>query len=590
MSLRLALAQMNATVGDLPGNRNKILGCLEQARELGVDIIAFPEMFVTGYPPEDLLLNPSFVEGAMRSLREIVPASRGLTAIVGALYAEGDLYNAAAVLHDGELAGIYRKQRLPNYGVFDENRYFRPGRQREVFVRNGVVFGVSICEDIWYPGGPPAEQAAQGGAELLINISASPYHLRKGLARERMLVTRAADATAMVAYCNLVGGQDELVFDGHSLICGPGGELLARARQFEEEMLVADLDLRQVFRWRLHDPRQRHDNHAAGDAYQRVVLKELSQLCRRSYLAPPPAPTLDRVAEVYHALVLGTRDYVRKNGFRQVILGLSGGIDSSLTAAIAADAIGVDNVVGVAMPTRYSSSHSLEDAQLLANNLAIRFLLIPIDQTFQAFLDMLAEVFANRPADLTEENIQPRIRGTLLMALSNKFGWLVLTTGNKSEVGVGYSTLYGDTAGGFAVIKDVPKTLVYELARYRNALAGRDLIPVRVLEKAPSAELRPDQKDTDSLPAYDVLDPILHAYVEESSSVADIVQRGFDDSVVRRVIRLVDRNEYKRRQSPPGVKVTARAFGKDWRLPISNSYAEEPQTQASTTSGHVAGD
>ncbi len=572
MTLRLALAQINTTVGDLVGNKNKIIARLTEARELGTDIVVFPELAITGYPPEDLLLKPDFVEAAMRTLNELVPASQGLTAIVGTVYADGDLFNAAAILHDGRLVDVYRKEYLPNYGVFDEDRYFQAGQQRKVFVRDHAVFGVSICEDIWYPDGPPAAQALQGGAQLLINISSSPYYMGKGRARERMIATRAADSTAFVAYCNLVGGQDELIFDGQSLICGPQGEVIARGKQFQEDMLVTDLDLRQVFRARLHGPRQRKVNHANNHHFQFIELSGLEAVSRSDSLSPALSAPLESVAEVYEALVLGTRDYVTKNGFRQVVLGLSGGVDSSLTAAIAADALSAENVMGVAMPTRYSSAHSLEDAEQMACNLGIRFLKVSIDEIFQAFLDTLTPLFVGRVADLTEENIQPRIRGTLLMALSNKFGWLVLTTGNKSEVGVGYSTLYGDTAGGFAVIKDVPKTLVYALSRYRNQVAGRDLIPQRVLVKAPSAELRPDQKDSDSLPEYDVLDPILHAYVEESSSMADIARRGFDKETVWRVIRMVDRNEYKRRQSPPGVKITPRAFGKDWRLPISNSY------------------
>ena len=572
MILRIALAQINPTVGDLEGNRDKILSYIEAARRQGADLVVFPEMCVTGYPPEDLLLNPDFIEAAARTVQQLIPASRGLTAILGTAHAADDLHNAAVVLHNGQLAGIYHKQFLPNYGVFDENRYFEAGQQRLVFVRAGAVLGVSVCEDIWYPDGPPEAQAAYGGAELLINISASPYHMGKGRARERMLITRAADNAAVVAYCNMVGGQDELVFDGHSLICGPYDEVIARGKQFEEDLVVADVDLRQVFHRRLLDPRRRQVIRGQAGSFERVVLSPIAE-AQRPALAPPPlVPLLEPVAEVYQALCLGTRDYVRKNGFQQVVLGLSGGVDSSLTAVIAADAVGPQNVIGVAMPTRYSSAHSLEDARQLADNLGIQFLTIPIDQTFQAFLDMLAPVFAGRPADVTEENLQPRIRGTLLMALSNKFGWLVLTTGNKSEIGVGYSTLYGDTAGGFAVIKDVPKMLVYQLARYRNQQAGREVIPQRVLEKAPSAELRPNQKDSDTLPEYPVLDPILHAYVEEGASLADIVRRGFDPDTVRRVIRMVDRSEYKRRQGPPGVKITPRAFGKDWRLPITNHY------------------
>jgi NAD+ synthase (glutamine-hydrolysing) len=575
MTLRLTLAQINVTVGDLTGNRDKILARLDEARQMGADIVVFPEMCLTGYPPEDLLLKPDFIEAARRTLHEIVPATLGLTAIVGTAYAQDDLHNTAAVLHDGQIGGLYHKQYLPNYGVFDEDRYFEAGQQRLVFGRGGVVMGISVCEDIWYPDGPPEGQAAQGGAELLINISASPYHMGRGIARERMLCTRAADNTAIVAFCNMVGGQDALVFDGHSLICGPQGDVIARGKQFEEDLVVVDLDVSQVFRWRLYDPRRRKAVRRHPETFQRIELSALDRAAGDGLPPPPLAEPIGREAEVYQALTLGTGDYVRKNGFQEAVLGLSGGVDSSLTATIAVDALGPDNVTGVAMPTRYSSSHSLEDAQQLASNLGIRLLTIPIDDTFQAFLDMVAPVFEGREPDVTEENLQPRIRGTLLMALSNKFGWLVLTTGNKSEIGVGYSTLYGDTAGGFAVIKDVPKMLVYDLCRHRNQLAGQDLIPQRVLEKAPSAELKPDQKDSDSLPEYAILDPILHAYVEESCSLDDIVGRGFDLETVKQVIRLVDRNEYKRRQGPPGVKITPRAFGKDWRLPITNHYRPE---------------
>jgi NAD+ synthase (glutamine-hydrolysing) len=572
MTLRLALAQINATVGDLDGNRDKILSTIEAARRQGADIVIFPELGLSGYPPEDLLLNPDFIGAARCALHEIVPASKGLTVIVGTPYADDDLHNAAAVLHDGQLANIYCKHYLPNYGVFDEDRYFEAGDQRMVFVRDDVVLGVSICEDIWYPEGPPDAQAIQGGAEILINISASPYHTSKGIGRERMIATRAADNTAIVAMCNLVGGQDELVFDGHSLICGPQGEVIARGRQFEEDLVVVDVDVRDVFRRRLLDPRRRRAARLGADTFERVPLAPLSPPPRPEPGEPPLPATLEPVAEVYAALVLGTGDYVRKNGFRSVVLGLSGGVDSSLVATIAADALGPENVTGVVMPTRYSSTHSKEDAGQLAENLGIECLTIPIDDTFQAFLDMVGPTFAGREPDVAEENLQPRIRGTLLMALSNKFGWLVLTTGNKSEIGVGYSTLYGDAAGGFAVIKDVPKVLVYQLAHYRNRRAGREVIPRRVLEKPPSAELRPNQKDTDTLPEYAILDPILHAYVEENASVADIIERGFDPDTVRRVIRMVDRSEHKRRQSPPGVKITPRAFGKDWRLPITNRY------------------
>ena len=572
MTIRLALAQINATVGDLSGNRNKIIEGLEKARQTGAQVVAFPELAVTGYPPEDLLLKPDFVESAQGTLAELAKETKGLVAVVGGLWVEDDLYNGAAVLADGQLIGIYAKHFLPNYGVFDENRYFQAGKKNLVFRLDKTVFGISICEDIWYPNGPPQVQTAQGGAQILINISSSPYFLGKGLDRERMLSTRAADNRAYLAYCNLVGGQDELIFDGQSMIFDPQGELIARAGQFVEDFLVADLDLKEVLRWRLFDPRRRKQIEENVSGIQEIKIPKIPGPKKTKPVPPQKRPLLSREAEVYQALVLGTGDYCRKNGFQKVVVGLSGGIDSSLTAVIAADALGPDQVYGIAMPTRYSSDHSREDAERLSKNLRIHFLNIPIEKVFQSYLEILKPHFKKMPEDLTEENLQPRIRGTLLMALSNKFGWLVLTTGNKSEVGVGYSTLYGDTAGGFAVLKDVPKTMVYDLSRFLNQLQGREVIPQRVLKKPPSAELRPDQKDSDSLPLYEQLDPILTAYVEESCSVDEIVQRGFGREMVQRVIRMVDRNEYKRRQSPPGIKITSRAFGKDWRLPITNRY------------------
>jgi len=571
-SLRLGLAQINPTVGDLAGNTEKILAYMDRARRLGVDLVAFPELVITGYPPEDLLLMPSFVEANLACLEQIAAETQGITAIVGFVNRDNDdIYNGAALLHDGRVAGIHHKIYLPNYGVFDENRYFRAGRRPLVFSLKGATVGVNICEDIWYPVGPTEIQAL-AGAQLVLNISASPYHAGKGLARERMLATRAADNVVVVAFCNLVGGQDELVFDGGSVIFDERGELLARARLFEEDLLVADLNLRGVFRQRLHDPRRRKERLAGLEQVERVMLTEGEETKARSPMEPRIEPRLEGEAEIYRALVLGTRDYVTKNGFRQVVIGLSGGIDSSLTATIAVDALGAENVTGVSMPSRYSSAASREDAQQLATNLGIRFLVIPIDETFQAYLDMLAEPFAGTEPDVTEENIQARIRGNILMALSNKFGWLVLTTGNKSELATGYCTLYGDMAGGFAVIKDLPKMLVYKLARYRNTLGA--VIPQRVFEKPPSAELRPDQRDEDALGPYAILDPILRAYVEEDRGLDEIVALGFDEATVRRVIRMVDRAEYKRRQAPPGVKITPRAFGKDRRLPITNRYRQ----------------
>jgi len=573
-TLRIALAQINPTVGDLAGNEKKIAAYIGHARERGADVVAFPELAIPGYPPEDLLLKPSFVGANVAGLRRIAEVTTGITAVVGFVDQADDLYNAAAVLHDGQVAAVYHKAYLPNYAVFDEDRYFRAGERPLVFSLSGAVVGINICEDIWSPGGPTQAQAL-AGAQAVINVSASPYHVGKGADRERMLATRAADNVVYVAFCNLVGGQDELVFDGNSVILNEQGKVIARARQFAEELVVADLNLSDVFRQRLHDPRHRKERALqAAEAVERVALAEATSLRERPSVFPSIVPPLEPLAQVYHALVLGTRDYVRKNGFREAVIGLSGGIDSALTAAIAVDALGQGNVVGVFMPSRYSSVESCEDATQLAEALGIRFLTVPIDETFQSYLTMLAEPFAGREPDVTEENIQARIRGNVLMALSNKSGWLVLTTGNKSEMSVGYATLYGDMAGGFAVIKDVPKTLVYDLAAWVNARAGRSLIPQRIFDKAPTAELRPDQKDEDSLPPYRVLDPILHAYVEEDRGVDEIVALGFDATTVAEVVRMVDQAEYKRRQSAPGVRITLRAFGKDRRLPITHHYRE----------------
>jgi NAD+ synthase (glutamine-hydrolysing) len=567
----VALAQINVIVGDLAGNVGKIVAGLERAREVGADLVAFPELAVTGYPPEDLLLKPSFVAANRAALDEIAAKAHGLTAVVGFADMQEDVYNAAAVLHDGVLAGVYHKQYLPTYSVFDEDRTFRAGEANPLFVLGDVVVGVSVCEDIWYPEGPPQVQA-RAGAHLLVNVSASPYHAGKGAARERMLATRAADNVAIVAFCNLVGGQDELVFDGGSVIFDARGEVVARGVQFEEDFVVADVDVGDVFRQRLHDPRRRKEPAAS---VTRVVLSPVERPgCRLGLVGSHIIEPLSRLEEIYGALTLGTQDYVCKNGFQRVVIGLSGGVDSTLVACIAADALGPENVTGVAMPSRYSADFSQADAARLAGNLGLHFLVIPIERSFSAYLDTLAEPFAGREPDVTEENLQARVRGNLLMALSNKFGWLVLTTGNKSEMSVGYATLYGDMAGGFAVIKDVPKTLVYELAHWRNGQPGGPLIPERVLTRPPSAELRPDQQDTDSLPPYEVLDPILHLVVEEDAGLAEIVARGFDEQLVRRVMRMVDRSEYKRRQAPPGVRITLRAFGKDRRLPITNWYGQ----------------
>jgi NAD+ synthase (glutamine-hydrolysing) len=572
-TLRLALGQINSTVGDIQGNTRKILKVIDQAREVGAELVAFPELALPGYPPEDLLLNSSFIEANLEALQRLTRATRGITAIVGFVDMIDDIYNAAALLHDGRLAGVYHKIYLPNYGVFDEDRYFQSGTEFLVFDLNGTAIGVNICEDIWYPGDPTRTQCLEGKAQLIVNISSSPYHAGKTHFRERMLATRAWDYSVIVAYVNLVGGQDELVFDGRSMVLDQGGELLTAARAFVEDLLVVDLDLDQVLLHRLHDPRRRKEKPIplAGGKLRRIPLSPLKKRPQAS-LSPRPPFSLGRLEEIYQALILGTGDYVRKNGFKKVVLGLSGGIDSALTAAIAVDALGREGVVGVAMPSMYSSRESLEDARALAKNLGIEFQVIPIGEVFRSYLKTLKGSFKGKKPDVTEENIQARIRGNLLMALSNKFGWLVLTTGNKSEMGVGYCTLYGDMAGGFAVIKDVHKTLVYELASYRNTMGSKRVIPSRVIEKPPSAELRPNQKDTDSLPPYDLLDPILKAYVEQDQSLEMIFTKGFRRKVLEEVIRKVDLNEYKRRQAPPGVKITSRAFGKDRRLPITNQY------------------
>jgi len=570
---RIALAQINCTVGDLDGNACRIEEQIGAARAAGADLVAFPELAITGYPPEDLLLKPSFIRDSQRCVEHLAARCQGISAVVGCIDHDGDLYNAAALLHQGRVAAVHRKVLLPNYGVFDEDRYFRPGRECAVVSLHDVRLGVSVCEDIWYPTGPLSAQA-QAGAEVAININASPYHRGKRAWRERMLATRATDHSAIVCYVNLVGGQDELVFDGGSVVIGHDGEILARAPQFMEHLLIADLPVEDVLRSRLREPRRRKDFSVASLATPVTLSLEPAPRSPETAAVPAhiAAPPED-LAEVYQALELGTRDYFVKNGFARAIIGLSGGIDSSLTAAIAVDALGADRVWGVSLPSRYSSAGSRDDARSLAESLGIRLTILPIEAMFGAGLETLAQIFEGTLPNEAEENLQARMRGALWMALSNKFApALMLTCGNKSEMAVGYATLYGDMAGGFAVIKDVPKTLVYQLAEYRNRVAGRDLIPRASIEKAPSAELRPDQRDTDSLPPYELLDPILEAYVELDRSVDDIVAAGFDEATVRRVVRMVDRAEYKRRQSAPGVKITVRAFGRDRRLPITNHY------------------
>ncbi len=569
--LRVACCQLNTRVGDLDGNVARILDAAARAEQDGCDLAVFPELAVTGYPPEDLLLKPRFVADTRAALERVAEASGACALVVGFVDSGRDLFNAAAVCAGGEVHGVYHKRELPNYGVFDEARYFARGVEpQQLFEIGGVRVGVSICEDAWNPSGPIADQA-ESGAELVVNLNASPYFEGKLAKRERMLATRAADASCALVYVNQVGGQDELVFDGASMVFDAEGSLLARGPQLTEDVRAVDLVLQPVFRKRLLDPRGR-----PPDSPLPVVA--VSPGPSRSATEAPTAPQqvvarlLDPDSEVYEALVVGTRDYVAKNGFSDVVVGLSGGIDSTLVAAVATDALGAGKVHGVSMPSRYSSAHSRTDAAELAANLGIDHRTIPVEAAHAALTDMLAPSFEGRRPDLTEENLQSRIRGMVLMALSNKFGWMVLTTGNKSETAVGYSTLYGDTAGGFGVLKDVLKTRVYELCRHRNRVAGWSIIPESVLTKPPSAELRPDQRDDQSLPPYELLDPILALYVEQDRTSPEIVEAGYDEAVVDRVVRLVDLAEYKRRQTPPGPRVTPKAFGKDRRLPITNGY------------------
>ena len=572
--LRLALAQINHVVGDLEGNYQKIVRYIGEARKLGADLIAFPELVITGYPPEDLLLKPEFIQDNLSYLHKLLDYTEDITVIVGFVDRADDIYNAAAILHRQKVAGIYHKTFLPNYGVFDEDRYFQSGQEVQVFSLNDVRIGVNICEDIWYPGGPTRDQALYGAAEVIINISSSPYHYGKAISRYRMLSTRAEDNTAIVAYVNTVGGQDELVFDGNSMVLSEDGVLLSKAPSFEESMLTINLHPDNVFSKRIHDPLRRKEKLFMPPERKvvRVDLEPSIKPRTKKFKESGITEFLDMDAEVYKALETGLRDYVRKNRFEKVVIGISGGIDSALVVAIAADALGKENVIGVSMPSEFTSPESKSDAKIVAENFGITFYELPIGNLFQDFKNELKPIFKNMKENTTEENIQARIRGNLLMSISNKFNSLVVATGNKSEISVGYCTLYGDMVGGFSVIKDVPKTMVYRLAQHRNKIAGRDIIPESIISKAPSAELKANQKDTDSLPPYDILDPILKAYVEEDFSLEEIVSMGFEHKTVAKVIRMVDGNEYKRRQAAPGIKITHRAFGKDRRFPITNHF------------------
>lgn len=567
--IRLGMAQMNPTVGDLQGNKEKVIKFISNARSLGCDIIILPELAITGYPPEDLLLKPQFADDAMKALNEIVHKTDNIIVIVGCLDKTKDgLYNSAALIRDKELIHIYHKIFLPNYGVFDEKRYFKAGNESFAFKFEGLKIGLNICEDIWECCGPASFEAIDMGAQVIINISASPYHAGKLQARERMLVERAQQTASIILYDNLVGGQDELVFDGGSMVIGWKGSILARGKQFEEDIALFDLDPEEYLKYRQAPKRK--------PAVNNYRIKELSlKRCEVKIRPPFPPRRLEKlgsVEEIYKALVLGTRDYMTKNGFKKAAIGVSGGIDSALTACIAVDALGKDNVAAVTMPSMYTKEETRTDAVAVAKNLGLKTITIPINTVYQAYTRMLKKEFKDAKVDVTEENLQARIRGNILMALSNKFNWLVLTTGNKSEMSTGYCTLYGDMAGGFAVLKDVFKTVVYQLAEYRNAVAGKEVIPVTTIKRAPSAELKPNQRDQDTLPPYHALDAILKLYVEEDKALSEIVAQHFDAKVARKIIAMVDKNEYKRRQSPPGVKITPKAFGKDRRIPVTNRY------------------
>ena len=560
--IRIALAQINPTLGDLKGNAQKILDFIGRAKKVKADIVTFPELSICGYPPEDLLLKERFIKDNLKILEFIKKNISGIIAIIGFVSEDenGNIYNSAAIIKDKKLRGIYRKIELPNYGVFDEKRYFKSGKDVPVFILNGVIFGVNICEDIWKENGVAKVQSDKG-AKIIINISSSPYYTGKVNLRKNILLERVKEIKTYVCYNNLVGGQDELVFDGASLVLDPEGNEIARGKQFEEDLVVADLAVEAETKDEFRDK----DYINLGKLNDNELPALEIKIPRK----------LDPLEEIYKALVLGTRDYVKKNGFEKVIIGLSGGIDSSLTAVIACDALGKENVIGISMPSRYSSEGTQRDAEILAKNLGIKFTRVYIDKIFSSYLDSLEKEFQGLRPDVTEENIQARIRGNILMALSNKFGYLVLTTGNKSEVSCGYCTLYGDMAGGFNVLKDVFKTLVYKLTIFRNEKGKNNLIPESIIKRPPTAELRPDQKDEDTLPPYSILDGILKKYVEEGKSYREILQDGeFDPQLVRKVIQMVDKNEYKRRQAPPGIKITPRAFGKDWRFPITNKYKE----------------
>ena len=575
--LRLGMAQINTCVGDFSGNTRKIISAIDQARKASCDIITFPELSICGYPPEDLLFKDSFIQENLRRLDEIRKRTTQLVAIVGFVdKSKGQLFNSAAIIYEQKIIDIYHKIHLPNYGVFDEKRYFTGGKGFSLYELSGIRFGVNICEDIWIEDGVIAAQA-KSGASLILTINASPYHMGKIRLRQRVLKEQARKNRVFVLYTNLVGGQDELVFDGRSMLLTDKGRVASSAFAFKEDLRIVDIEKNKL-------PKKQRA--------KRVRLVSIDIEKREEGFPKPPListqpPKLMPMEEVFSALVLGTQDYVHKNGFQKVVLGLSGGIDSSLVAVIAAEALGKENVAGVLLPSKFNSRESLDDAAALANNLRIEHRIIPIQEIFQMYLKILKPHFSGRPWNVAEENLQARIRGNILMAFSNKFGWLVLTTGNKSEMSVGYATLYGDMAGGFAVIKDVPKTIVYKLAEFYNCKAMSEVIPRRVFKKAPTAELKENQKDADTLPEYAILDPVLKYYVEQDLSVSEIIKKDFSKAPRRRrgdrqshkgevlrAVLMVDKSENKRRQSPPGIKITPRAFGRDRRMPITNRFNE----------------
>lgn len=581
--VRVGAAQINPTVGDLEGNTRKIIEWIAKAREKGIQVLAFPEMCICGYPPKDLLLKTQFFADQQRYLSQIIPAAQGMIVVVGLVIRDGDTYNAAAVIHDGKLIGIARKTGLPNYRVFDEKRYFRRGEFLSVFKTDIANIGVLICEDFWHP--ETVANIAGSGVDFIICISASPFSIGRSLEREIVVKSRCQDHSVGVVFCNQIGGQDELLFDGRSMIVTPQAQIITQAKAFEEDLISGDFRFEEIHRERLAVPFQRDIYPADIPGREAIRVWESNGVTSRgensnrvidlsvkSYLPQKVSITYDPVEDAYKALVLGVRDYVQKNGFKSAAIGLSGGIDSALTAAIAVDALGKENVLGVSMPSRYSSDHSKTDAQQLADNFGIPYKQFAIEAVFGSLLGLFTDEFKDKKPDITEENMQSRIRGNILMALSNKFGYLILATGNKSEMSVGYATLYGDMCGGLAVIADVPKVLVYEMANYRNRIAGWDIIPKNTIIKPPSAELRENQLDSDSLPDYEILDGILHAYIENDMSIAEIVELGYDQKVVRHVINLVDKAEYKRQQAAIVLRITSKAFGSDRRLPVTNKY------------------